>query len=140
MCGQYQIYYTWTIPILCALFYVRVSTCCSYDINNIIAKLSSLCSGYRVNHTWPRPQNHRNSVETAETRMCCEYCTFLEICPLLRGNPLLGGSVKRGSTVIQKKFLSLNVFLFFPHAYSSSFFHMLLLHKLLFYLVCMVAS
>ena len=35
-------------------------------------------------------------------------------------------------------FLSLNVFLF-SHMISS-FFHMLLLHKLLFYLVCMVAS
>ena len=34
--------------------------------------------------------------------------------------------------------LSLNVFLF-PHNLSS-FFHMLLLHKLLFYLVCTVAS
>ena len=35
-------------------------------------------------------------------------------------------------------FLSLNVFLF-SHMIRS-FFHMLLLHKLLFYLVCMVAS
>ena len=34
--------------------------------------------------------------------------------------------------------LSLNVFLF-PHKLSS-FFHMLLLHKLLFYMVCTVAS
>ena len=35
-------------------------------------------------------------------------------------------------------FLSLNVFLFYHML--SSFFHMLLLHKLLFYLVCTVAS
>ena len=35
-------------------------------------------------------------------------------------------------------FCSLNVFLFLHML--SSFFHMVLLHKLLFYLVCMVAS
>ena len=37
-------------------------------------------------------------------------------------------------------FCSLNVFLFFSTCLVLFFFHMLLLHKLLFYLVCMVAS